>query len=480
MENRLSLAKNLLSEDGVLVVAIDENEQEKLGLLLESMFPDYEKTCVTVVHNPGGIQGQNFSYTHEYAYFVFPNNGQYIGKYERDDANKVPLRDWGGEESKREHSANCFYPIYVKNNKIIDFGDVCAEDFHPEDDNIKNEDGTITIYPIDDNGVERKWRHARQSVEEIRDELKCEEINDKKVIMRYKSRFRYKTVWLNKKYNSNVYGSKLLNNILGSKEFDFPKSIYNVYECLHATTQNDHKANIVDFFAGSGTTAHATLKLNEEDDGERKYILVEMGNYFDKVTKKRIQKLMYSKEWKDGKPQSQEGYSHIFRYQILEQYEDTLDNIEFEGEQMTLTSQLDDYLLNYMLDYETQKSLLDIEKFEDPFNYELKIREDKEQKRKKVNLIETFNYLIGLHIKQFDIYESQNRKYKVVTGKRENEEIIVIWRKVIDLNLEEDKRFIEEEIIANNDFDKIYINGDNYVTDSLLIEDQFDKLLFSN
>lgn len=96
MENRVEVGKLFLNDTGIFVIAIDENEQEKLGLLLDNIFVDHNKTCVTIIHNPGGIQGDNFSYTHEYAYFIFPSNGTFIGKKERENGNVVPLRDWGG------------------------------------------------------------------------------------------------------------------------------------------------------------------------------------------------------------------------------------------------------------------------------------------------------------------------------------------------------------------------------------------------
>ena len=108
----------------MLICAIDENEQERTGLLLEELFPSYKRTCITIIHNPGGIQGDNFSYCHEYAYFVFPNDGTYIGNVEIEKPKIFPFRDWGGEDSKRESGRNSFYPIIIKNNKIIGFGEL--------------------------------------------------------------------------------------------------------------------------------------------------------------------------------------------------------------------------------------------------------------------------------------------------------------------------------------------------------------------
>ena len=88
--------------------------------------------CVTIVHNPGGIQGLNFSHTNEYAYFVHPSKGTYISKVKRDEVHQTAFRDWGKESSKRTGAKNCFYPIYLKNDEVVGFGGVCADDFHPE------------------------------------------------------------------------------------------------------------------------------------------------------------------------------------------------------------------------------------------------------------------------------------------------------------------------------------------------------------
>ena len=170
---------------------------------------------------------------------------------------------------------------------------------------------------------------ARNTVEPILDELKAEYDEQKKQwdIIRTKKRFNFKTVWTGSKYSANSYGSRVLNEILGSNIFTFPKSIFTVRDCIDAALCNQNKGLILDFFAGSGTTTHAVINLNREDGGKRKYILVEMGEYFDTVLKPRIQKVVYSKDWKDGKPVSREGISHMFKYMKLESYEDTLDNL---------------------------------------------------------------------------------------------------------------------------------------------------------
>ena len=328
MENRLILAKEFLSDRGILSCAIDENEQENLGLLLSDIFYEYEKTCVSVVHNHGGIQGDNFSYSHEYAYFLYPQIKNLLNKEKRDNPNIVALRDWGNGGSERYTAKNCFYPIYVKDSKIIGFGDVCKEDFHPQA-NVLRDDGVIEVYPIDDEGIERKWRNARNTVESIKDLLICKNINNIISIHRIKDEFRFKTCWYDKKYNANSYGSNILTNILPNNNFDYPKSIHTVKDSIYLASKED--STILDFFGGSGTTAHAVLELNREGSN-RKFVLVEMGEHFYNVIIPRIKKVAFSQEWKNGELKNAKQVNPIsiaFRYYELESYEESLSNCEY-------------------------------------------------------------------------------------------------------------------------------------------------------
>jgi len=272
MSKRLRLAKNLLSEQGALICAIDHNEQEALGLLLKEIFPGMEITCVTIVHNPRGIQGDNFSYTHEYAYFVFPS-GKYINRKQRseDEAEWSNLRNWGGE-STREYGYSLFYPIYFKGNKITKIGDIPAKSFHPQKAYQTLKNGELEVWPIDNNGIERKWRYSRETLSEILDQIRVIEIKRTTQVQILKSEDRYKTVWMDSKFDASIYGTQLIREILG-REFPFPKSLYAVKECLNAVAVNKKDAIVLDFFAGSGTTGHAVLDMNKDDNGNRSFIL---------------------------------------------------------------------------------------------------------------------------------------------------------------------------------------------------------------
>lgn len=272
MTHRLSLARNLLKENGVFICTIDENEFYRLGLLLEEIFKGFEIHCITIVHNPRGVQGNNFSYTHEYAYFIFRKGLKVIGTKQRDEVLEEELRDHGGE-SLRTDARNCFYPILVKNNKIIGFGKVPDKNFHPKGKNVKRKDKVIEIWPIDSKGVERKWVFANNTVSKIKEKLFVKEKNGGEIdIFRIKDTQKPRTVWVGQKYDASTFGSKIVSGLTGT-QFPFPKSIYNTKDCLECVVRERKNAIVLDFFAGSGTTAHAEMLLNKEDGGKRQFIL---------------------------------------------------------------------------------------------------------------------------------------------------------------------------------------------------------------
>ncbi len=276
MEKRLRLAKRLLKPDGVLIVAIDENEHSHLGVLLEELFPQHEKHSIAIVHNPRGIQGTNFSYINEAAYFVIPANRKTIDDRRIEDTaiDWRNLRDNGGE-SLRSDARNCFYGIIVENDNIVGFTDVMPTGESPNGQTVRVGSQSI-IYPVDPQSIERKWRYARQSVNAVKHLLRLKRTNR---ASRYeveigKNYGTYRTVWQEARYDANEYGKKLVNTLVPNGGFDFPKSLYNVYDCIAAVSRTRPNALIVDFFAGSGTTLHATCLLNAEDDGRRRCILV--------------------------------------------------------------------------------------------------------------------------------------------------------------------------------------------------------------
>lgn len=274
---RLWLARSLLCEDGVLIVTIDDNEQATLGVILREIFEEgnYDHVCVPVIHNPRGVQGDNFSYVHEYAFFVYRSGTKAISNRKIDEAeiDWSQFRNWG-TESERSDAKNCFYPVLVKDGAIVGFGDVSEEALHPRQTEIH--DGVAFVYPIDKSGVERKWRYARQSVDAIRHLLRAKRSPTGYEIEIGKDFGLYKTVWTDKRYDANEYGTKIVNELVPNSPFTFPKSLWAVYDSLVAVVRDDPNALVLDFFAGSGTTGHAVLEINKNLGGQRRFILVQL------------------------------------------------------------------------------------------------------------------------------------------------------------------------------------------------------------
>lgn len=475
LNDRLAASKTVISSNGGIVVAIDENEQENLGLVLSELFPSFRKHCISLIHNKKGIQGDDFSYCHEYAYFLL--NTEHKGTYDKpipeDEWDWANLRKWGSE-STRDTAANCFYPIYVKGNEIIGFGSVCENNFHPKYSNIKNHDGTIAVYPVDSSGIERKWRYEQKTVKSIKHILKVVVTRSGEYqIHKAKDKQQFKTIWDNNQYIAGDFGTKVITDMgVNPRNNLFPKSVFTVSDSIYAVAGND--GLILDFFAGSGTTGHSTVFLNRHDNGKRKYILVEQGEYFETVLKPRIQKVVFSADWLNGKATAPEtGISHAFKVLKIESYEDTLNNLELRrsAEQQSLLEGLgqeakDDYLLRYMLDIEGRGAILSVDSFRKPFDCTLKVAVDSAGawEERTIDLVETFNYLIGLKVKQIDSL----REWGIVmvqgtlpTG----EKTLVLWRDCEQVDYEALNRFCDSHDInpRDSEFEVVYINGDHNI-----------------
>lgn len=202
--------------------------------------------------------------------------------------------------------------------------------------------------------------------------------------------------------------------------------------------------------------------------------MVEQGDYFDTVLKPRIQKIVFSADWSEGKATSPEtGISHCFKVIKLESYEDTLNNLQLrrtsaQGDLLNSLPQQakDDYLLNYLLDVESRGSLLSVEDFKKPFDYQLNVAVDSAgaYEPRKVDLVETFNYLIGLRVKHIDA--QPQRGFVTVTGTLPNNETcLVLWRDCDVLDYEGVAKLCDKLAInpADNEFDVVYINGDHNI-----------------
>jgi len=220
---------------------------------------------------------------------------------------------------------------------------------------------------------------------------------------------------------------------------------------------------VLDFFLGSGTTASAAHKLG------RKWVGIELGDQFE-VELIRMKTVLLGEnrthlsrevEWQGG---------GIFKYISLEQYEDALENIEFGQKKLP---EFEDYFIKYMLDFETRnsKTFLDINQFEDPFNYKLRIADAYEFRYVSVDFVETFNLLIGLKVQKLWKNESDGRRYVFVFGNTGKSTTLVIWRSTKNLEFDKDKKLIDD-VVAQFDPELLYINGDAGVENFKQIESE--------
>lgn len=502
MENRLSLARELMKEDGVIFVSIDDNEVSNLFKLLYNNFSKFIDIFV-VKSNPRGNQAKKITASvHEYV-ICFANStfNKKLGfvKSEGDisDFNKQDekgiYREIGlrkrGADSRKEDAPNLFYPIFY-NPKTCEIS--------LDERKINSE--FIKILPKLENGDPGRWRWSQQVLIKNIEKILIRKVRRKSGEIEYdvfekdyltedkieklKSIFDEKEV----NYENATEELKTLN-----LQYNYPKPVYLIRKLIKSYLNRN--ILILDFFAGSGTTAHAVMKLNKEDGGKRKFILVEMADYFDTIIIPRIKKVAYSFNWEKGKPQDNDGLGVFFKYQSLEQYEDTLDNIELKENQKALELFKDEYLLKYFLDYETRESLslLNIEHLKNPFSYKLKINLEEvgEPQEMIIDIPETFNYLLGIKVKKIKVRHHENKgKYLFILGRREEKDIAIVYREYNDSWSEEDFKKDKEFIINElEDWkpDIVYINGQSVFTPKLdneyniseirYIEPEFKKLM---
>ena len=250
---------------------------------------------------------------------------------------------------------------------------------------------------------------------------------------------------------------------------------------------------VLDCFGGSGSTSHSVLRLVREEEGRQKYAIVEVGNHFDTLIRPRMQKVVFSGDWKNGKPVLPKngkpaGISHAFKYLRLESYEDALGNIGFDEPQSDLP--FDDYVLRYMLGFETRKSetLLNVEKLAAPFSYQLDILEGGERKTTPVDLPETFNYLLGLKVSSRAVYERDKKhRYLLVQGTTNphgeggERKVCLIWRDVTGWKAKDfkaDAEFVKKEKLGAG-ADEVFVNADGVIAGARVLDPVFKERMFA-
>ena len=295
IRNRIEIAKELLKNDGFMAVTIDHVELFYLGVLLDEIFGRENRIgIVTIYINPKGRQHERFFSAATEHMLVYAKD---ISKAKFNkvalDKDKIESFDKRDEEgnyrleqfirvrsnTSRTNKPKFWYPIYVSKD-LKDITLAKKNDYHE-------------VFPIN-NGREFTWKTKPETFEKrnVGDYFVAVEQHGQIIILhKYREQQVIKNLWTDKKYFPEFQGTNLLKNLLlGKNLFSYPKSLYAVLDTLKIMTGNDDI--ILDFFAGSGTTAHAVLELNTQDNGDRKFILVEQMDYVENVTVPRVEKVI--------------------------------------------------------------------------------------------------------------------------------------------------------------------------------------------
>lgn len=501
LNNTISNISDFWSENFSFGLAIDDYEYTNLQALLKSQFPNLENSTVIVNHHPQGSGGR-LSRTHEYYILLSDTKSPaYLGFPTEDKVEKRAfMRSGRGVNNFRKWRWNSFYALLIdeETNEIVGTEPpVPLGEPYPLENTTE---GYKRTYPINSRGEERVWRssYITGTSRVKKGELIASESGTIYQVIDHKDkRETLFSNWTDSKFNAGTQGANLLFDMGLGEDFDYPKSIKTIETGLWAQSFGQMDSLILDYFAGSGTTGHAVINLNREDKGNRKFILVEMGEYFNTATLPRIAKAIYSRDWKSGKPDNRAtGYSAIIKYFKLESYEDALNNVTFNNEQVALDvfgeNFAEDYKLNYMLEAESMNSdtFLNIEKLSEPFDYVMNIMNKREIYTKKIDIIETFNFLIGLNIsknyamRSFDyeitrtllgkievtLTSGETTKIKVIEGTLPNgKKSIVIWRSLSnDLIIDNAilSEFFTKSEININEYHSIFVNGDTFIEET--------------
>ncbi len=497
--DRLQLASKISSSEGSFFASVDDNEAHRLRVLLDSVFGESGfESQIIVQSNKRGQTYKSLAKTHEYLFAYNTGDlGQLleipreITKGESDEFGNYELWELRNRNPKfgRFNRPNLFFPIFI---------DPSGDDLLKPDSLKRTKQFSVEALPHNSEGKESCWRWGTEKVAAKTDDFGCRHLIGKlKTSGEWgifqkarKTTKKAKTIWTDTDV-INERGTVELGD-LGLTDFGFPKPLGLLSIVVQIGCPED--GVVLDFFAGSGTTAHAVIRQNRADSASRRFILVEQGNQFDRVVLPRVKKASFSSEWSSGKPKKADGMSSFVKYIRLESYEDALNNLELRrSDQQASLLAADDHLheqfiLSYMLDVESRgsQSLLNLDSIRKPDQYKLKVERNGESQLQNVDLVETFNWLLGLTVRHIDVI----RGIRTVEGTNpDGDRVLVLWRDLDETDNAALGAWFEKQGYNTKDqeYDLLYVNGDNHLENLRrpdqtwkvrLIEEEFGRLMF--
>jgi len=496
LEGRLKCAHELLREDGGLFTSIDDIEIANTRNLSDKVFGAQNFLATVIwqkVFSPKNT-AKYFSEDHDYlivhaksiakwAPILLERGDEAIERY------KNPDNDDRGPWSSSDLTARNYYSLGT-----YEVTSPAGKKFKPSVGNYWRV--SLEKFKEIDNDNRIWWGQSNDSMPRL-----------KRFLSEVKSGVVPQTLWMHTDVGNTQDAKK---ELVSRITFDRSEDVFNtvkppdlIKKVVKISCTNG--SIVLDFFAGSGTTAQAVIDLNRERVESlpgaplQQYYLVEMGEYFETLVMPRVKKSIYAKSWNFGQPKKRDtGLSHCFKYLRLESYEDALANIAFDHNE-TAQRQLnfDEYVIHYMLAFETggSETLLDTEKLVAPFDYKLEIRDGEDVTFKKVDLPETFNFLIGLRVRTRKVHyrevkkgrKKEKRKYLVLRGRTNphatggEREVVVIWRTTEGWKKEDftaDREFVEE-LELTKDADEVFVNDDSFIREAKSLDPVFKRKMFN-
>jgi adenine-specific DNA-methyltransferase len=471
MDERITKGIELLSEDAPMLIAIDDWEYVNLSKLLSNRASSYTQDTIIINHHPQGSGGDNVSRTHEYLVALTPPGKAIL--YTTDDGEgyeERPFMRSGTAENnfRRPLDGNgrykSFYAVLVDPKTYEVKG---VEKFPDKEDNNyprgDTKDGLRRIYPISKDGSERVWRLSYLSGERAakNGNLKCSKnFSIYQLVPKHTKKTPIFSNWTDSRYNSGVNGTNLISSLFGTAQvFGYPKSIFTVIDSLNCALNDIDEGYVIDYFGGSGTTAHAVMEINssrqELDIGKIKFITVETNKYFESVMIPRLKKVGASRTWSNGRAGDVNGDGLFVRVQCFEQYDDTLESLDAsinEGESGELPFQDPAFAIRYRLDKAFHAMYCGVDRFTTPFGYQLKRAEGSGEARPcDVDLVESIPYLLGMDVNRL-YRESQG---VVILGRnRRGQSVAVLFR---DCAADDSAQWVADKL-AQHPADRVYTN----------------------
>jgi len=511
IDERLRLAREWMREDGVIFISIDDNEIHHLRVVLDTLFSEKQRLADLIWDLGTGTTAGHFARSHEY-----------ILSYTK---SKSLLPNFSGGEGVIRHSAlkkpsaknptsEIEFPagIDYEGENAVFTGVIGGSEMMEIQGKMIFEEGKLK-HPVK---ITAAWAMKKQILDWLSGkptyDSKGQKVirfffNKKGILWYEKERKKINPKTVLSKVANTKQGTSALANLFGSDlSISFPKPAELVGYLVNLPIENE-SALVFDFFAGSGTTGHAVINLNREDGGQRKFILVEMAEYFDTVLLPRIAKVMFTPEWKDGKPKrlptpkEAERTPRLVKILRIESYEDTLHNLAATAVRQAADETVkrreaaikevvgeDTYRLRYWLqlpleEVETLLRALDLRR---PFRYTIEILTDDGPVQKSVDLIETFNYLYGLRVLRYETWHNSkddDREYRVIkaTDREGKRRVLVLWRDMDGLDIEAERAFLEDKLdkmeAGGETWDEILINGDTPAPRVVSLDPLFKRLM---